>query len=68
MNNNASKRCFRADWFYSSLKIPKNLKEAGVEKDKLKYLAQKATEFGNLGALCKIEEKEALEIFEMAYE
>ena len=54
--------------FIQGLNIPKNLKEAGVEKDKLAYLAQKATEFGNIGALCKIEEKEVLEIFEMAYE
>lgn len=30
-------------------------------------LAQKATEFRNIGALCKIEKKEALKIFEMAY-
>jgi len=30
-------------------------------------LAQKATEFKNIGALCKIEKKEALKIFEMAY-
>lgn len=54
--------------FIQTLKIPKNLKEAGVEKDKLEYLAGKAIEFGNIGALCKIEKDEALEIFRMAYE
>jgi alcohol dehydrogenase YqhD (iron-dependent ADH family) len=54
--------------FIQSLELPTNLKDAGVERDTLRYLAQKATEFGNVGALCKIEEKEALEIFEMAYE
>ncbi|NHJ12907.1 MAG: iron-containing alcohol dehydrogenase [Candidatus Thorarchaeota archaeon] len=54
--------------FIQSLKIPTCLKDAGVEKDKLKYLAEKTAEFGNVGALSKIEEKEALEIFEMAYE
>lgn len=54
--------------FIQSLRIPIYLKDAGVEKDKLKYLAQKSAEFGNLGALCKIEEREALEILEMAYE
>ncbi len=54
--------------FIKSLKIPVKLKDAGVEKNKLRYLAQKATESGNIGALSRIEEKEALKIFEMAYE
>jgi alcohol dehydrogenase YqhD (iron-dependent ADH family) len=54
--------------FIQTLKMPKNLKEAGVEKDKLDYLAEKSAEFGDIGALCKIEKNEALKIFEMAYE
>lgn len=53
--------------FTLKLKMPKNLKEAGVEEDKLEYLAEKATEYGNIGPLCKIEKAEALEIFKLAY-
>lgn len=54
--------------FTLSLKMPNNLKEAGVEEGKLEYLAEKATEFGNIGALCKIEKEDALAIFRRAYE
>ena len=54
--------------FISSLKMPINLKEAGVEEAQLEYLAQKATEWGNIGPLCKIEKEEALEIFQRAFE
>ncbi|MCY1720927.1 iron-containing alcohol dehydrogenase [Prolixibacteraceae bacterium Z1-6] len=53
--------------FTLKLNMPKNLKEAGVEEDKLEYLAEKATEWGNIGALCKIEKEEALEIYKRAY-
>lgn len=53
--------------FTLTLKMPKNLKEAGVEEDKLQYLAEKATEWGNIGALCKIEKEEALEIYKNAF-
>lgn len=53
--------------FTLTLKMPKNLKEAGVEEDKLEYLAEKATEWGEIGALCKIGKVEALEIYKMAY-
>lgn len=53
--------------FTLTLKMPKNLKEAGVEEDKLPYLAEKATEWGNIGALCKIEKEEALEIYKNAF-
>lgn len=53
--------------FTLTLKMPKNLKEAGVEEDKLQYLAEKATEWGNIGALCKIEKEEALEIYRNAF-
>ncbi|MBL4561602.1 MAG: iron-containing alcohol dehydrogenase [Labilibaculum sp.] len=54
--------------FTLTLKMPKNLKEAGVEKDKLEYLAEKATEWGNIGAICKMEKAEALEIYRRAFE
>jgi len=54
--------------FTLAIKMPKNLKEAGVEESKLDYLATKAIERGNIGALCKIEKDEALEIFRRAFE
>jgi butanol dehydrogenase len=54
--------------FILKIKMPKNLKEAGVEEDKLEYLAEKATEYGNIGPMCKIEKEEALEIYRRAYE
>ena len=50
------------------LKMPENLKEAGVEADKLEYLATKATEWGDIGTLCKIEKEEVLEILKRAFE
>ncbi|MDP4201695.1 MAG: iron-containing alcohol dehydrogenase [Bacteroidota bacterium] len=53
--------------FTLTLKMPNNLKEVGVEEDKLEYLAEKATEWGNIGALCKIEKDEALEIYKNAF-
>lgn len=54
--------------FADSINMPKNLKEAGVEADKLEYLATKATEWGNLDALCLIDKTAALEIFKRAFE
>lgn len=53
--------------FTLKIKMPKNLKEAGVEEDKLEYLAKKATEWGNIGPMCKIGKEEALEIYRRAY-
>ena len=53
--------------FADSINIPKNLKEAGVEEDKLKYLAEKATEWGSLTALCEINKEDALEIYRRAF-
>jgi len=53
--------------FTLTLKMPKNLKEAGVEEEKLEYLAEKATELGNIGALCKIKKEDALEIYKKAF-
>ncbi len=54
--------------FADSINMPKNLKEAGVEADKLDYLATKATEWGNLDAICTIDKAAALEIFTRAFE
>ena len=53
--------------FYESIGMPKNLKEAGVEEDRLEYLAEKATENGNIAFLTTINKEEALEIFREAF-
>jgi len=54
--------------FIYEINMPRNLKEAGVEKDKLEYLAKNATERGQIGTLCTIETDDALKILEMSYE
>jgi alcohol dehydrogenase YqhD (iron-dependent ADH family) len=53
--------------FADSINMPKNLKEAGVEENKLAYLAEKATEWGSIGALCDINKEDALDIFKRAF-
>ncbi len=40
-----------------SINMPKNLKEAGVEENKLEYLAKKATECGSISILCDLIKK-----------
>lgn len=54
--------------FIDSIGFPTCLKDAGVEKEKLEYLAKRATEAAPLGGLCTIEKSEALEIFANAWE
>jgi hypothetical protein len=54
--------------FTLKIKMPNNLKDAGVDEDKLEYLAERATEWGNVGPLCKIGKSEAFEIYRIAYE
>lgn len=53
--------------FYEEIGMPKNMREAGVTEDKLEYLAQKATEFGDIGTMTPINKEEALEIYKMAW-
>lgn len=53
--------------FIHTLRMPANLKEAGIKEEQLEYLAEKATEWGNIGALCKIEKEEALQIYKRAF-
>lgn len=53
--------------FTLTLKMPKNLKEAGVAEDKLEFLAERATEWGSIGALCPINKEDALEIYKRAF-
>ncbi len=54
--------------FYARIGMPQNMKEAGVEAEKLEYLAKKATEFGDIGTMSPINKAEALEIYRMAWE
>jgi len=53
--------------FYERIGMPKTMREAGVTEDKLEYLAEKATEFGDIGTICPITKAEALEIYKMAF-
>lgn len=53
--------------FYANIGIPKSLKEAGVPENKLRYLAQKASENGPLGALATIDTKGVFSILTDAY-
>ncbi|WP_435328220.1 hypothetical protein [Vibrio hannami] len=53
--------------YYSTIGMPENLRAAGVEEDKLEYLAEKATENGQLGAFNAIGKPEALEILRAAF-
>lgn len=52
--------------FYDSVGMPKSLKEAGIEEEKLEYLAEKVTELGDIGTMSQIIKAEALEIYKMA--
>ena len=53
--------------FYETIGMPKTMREAGVKEDELEYLAQKATEFGDIGTMSPINKTEALEIYKMAW-
>ncbi|TGU72353.1 iron-containing alcohol dehydrogenase [Geomonas terrae] len=53
--------------FYSAIKMPANLREAGVKEDDLEAMAEKAVENGKLGILSAIGKNEALKIMRMAF-
>ncbi len=53
--------------FYASIKMPANLREAGVKEQDLETIAEKAVERGNLGILTSIGKKEALQIMRDAF-
>ncbi|GFO69484.1 NADH-dependent alcohol dehydrogenase [Geomonas limicola] len=53
--------------FYSAIKMPANLREAGVKADDLDVMAEKAVENGKLGILTSIGKDEALQIMQMAF-
>ncbi|BCG47228.1 NADH-dependent butanol dehydrogenase A [Citrifermentans bremense] len=52
--------------FYSGIKMPANLREAGVKEEDLEMMAAKAVENGKLGILTSIGKEEALQILQMA--
>jgi alcohol dehydrogenase YqhD (iron-dependent ADH family) len=53
--------------FYSVIKMPATLREAGVKEEDLEIMAEKAVENGNLGILTSIGKDEALQIMRAAF-
>jgi alcohol dehydrogenase YqhD (iron-dependent ADH family) len=53
--------------FYAAIKMPANLREAGVREEDLESVAEKAVERGNLGILTSIGKAEALQILRDAF-
>ena len=53
--------------FYSAIKMPANLREAGVKEEDQEVIAGKAVENGNLGILSPIGKDEVLQILREAF-
>jgi alcohol dehydrogenase YqhD (iron-dependent ADH family) len=53
--------------FYATIKMPANLREAGVREEDLETMAEKAVGNGKLGILTSIGKDEALEILRVAF-
>lgn len=53
--------------FYQSIGMPSRMRDVGVEESQLEYLAEKATEFGDIGTMSPINKAQALEIYTMAW-
>jgi len=53
--------------FYTAIKMPANLREAGVKEQDLEVIAGKAVENGNLGILSPIGKDEVLQILRAAF-
>lgn len=53
--------------FYSTIKMPANLREAGVKEEDLESIAEKAVENGNLGILTSLGKGEVLQILRAAF-
>lgn len=53
--------------FYTAIKMPANLREAGVKEEDLEVIAKKAVERGNLGILTSIGKEEVLQIMRDAF-
>lgn len=47
--------------------MPSRMRDVGVEESQLEYLAEKATEFGDIGTMCPINKAEAFEIYKMSW-
>lgn len=54
--------------FYTTIKMPLNMREAGVQETDLERMAAKAVENGNLGILTSIGKQEALQIMQAAFQ
>jgi len=57
----------KLELFYATIKMPTNLRKAGVKEEDLKDMAEKAVERGNLGILTSIGREEALQILRDAF-
>ncbi len=53
--------------FYTAIRMPANLRDAGVREEDLETIAEKAVERGNLGILTSIGKKEAVQIMRDAF-
>lgn len=53
--------------FYSAIKMPANLREAGVKEEDLDVMAEKAVENGKLGILTPLGKDEVLQILRAAF-
>jgi alcohol dehydrogenase YqhD (iron-dependent ADH family) len=53
--------------FYTAIRMPASLRNAGVREEDLEIIAEKAVERGNLGILTSIGKKEALQIMRDAF-
>ncbi|MBF0379238.1 MAG: iron-containing alcohol dehydrogenase [Desulfamplus sp.] len=53
--------------FYNAIKMPANLRDAGVKEEDLETIAEKAVERGNLGILTSIGKEEVLQIMKEAF-
>lgn len=53
--------------FYAAIKMPANLREAGVKEEDLETIAAKAVENGNLGVLSSLGKDEVLQILRAAF-
>ncbi|MHC1698928.1 MAG: iron-containing alcohol dehydrogenase [Geobacteraceae bacterium] len=53
--------------FYSTIKMPSNLREAGVKEEDLEVMAEKAVENGKLGILTSLGKDEVLQIMRAAF-
>ncbi|HJV35871.1 iron-containing alcohol dehydrogenase [Geomonas sp.] len=53
--------------FYSGIKMPANLRKAGVKEEDLEAMAEKAVENGKLGILAPLDKVEVLQILRAAF-